>query len=196
MLIKIADVLLLEGFKNAKIVAGSKGLDNTVINAMLMEVPDIIPYVEKGNLLITTLFPISKDSKALMELIPKLHEKGVSGICIKPFRYIENILPEILRQGDELGFPVIELPPESNLSNLVTEILEISLNKHIDMLNFRDHVHKKLMELFLKGKGIPELLKNLSGFCESGKGRKAIIASLEKTNEALVGKSGTVIYKS
>lgn len=71
----------------------------------------------------------------------------------------------MIRQGDQLGFPVIELPPESNLSNLVTEILEISLNKHIDMLNFRDHVHKKLMELFLKGKGIPELLNNLSEIC-------------------------------
>ncbi len=190
MLIRIKDVLLLEGFKNAKLVAGAGGLENTVSNAMLMEVPDIYPYVDKDYLLITTLFPISKDPEALRELIPKLHEQGVSGICIKPFRYIENILPEMIRQGDELGFPVIELSAESNLSGLVMEILEISLNKHIDMLNFRDHVHKTLMQLFLKGKGIPELLNNLSEICVQpvvllDEGLKVIMKSQDLSDEVV-----------
>lgn len=85
MLIKIKDVLLLNGFKNAKLVAGSHGLENTVNNAMLMEVPDILPYVDKDSLLITTLFPIAKDPQALMELIPKLHKKGISWNLHKAF---------------------------------------------------------------------------------------------------------------
>lgn len=48
---------------------------------------------------------------------------------------------------------------------------------------------------FAPGSMLPKVEAGIK-FAESGKGRKAIIASLEKTNEALVGKSGTVIYKS
>ncbi|WP_312653871.1 PucR family transcriptional regulator ligand-binding domain-containing protein [Proteiniclasticum sp.] len=167
MLVKIKNIMELEGFKDAKIVAGIEGLGNTVNNAMLMEVPDIFPYVDTNNLLITTLFPIYEDEEALLNLIPRLHAKGVSGICIKPFRYIKNILPEMIRQGNELDFPIIELPTDANLSSLVMEILEISLNKHIDLLNFRNHVHDRFMQLFLEGKDIPELLDNLAEICES-----------------------------
>lgn len=48
---------------------------------------------------------------------------------------------------------------------------------------------------FAPGSMLPKVEAGIK-FAESGKGRKAIIASLEKTNEALVGKSGTVIYKA
>ncbi len=48
---------------------------------------------------------------------------------------------------------------------------------------------------FAPGSMLPKVEAGIK-FAESGKGRKAIIASLEKTNEALIGKSGTVIYKS
>ncbi|MBO1264027.1 PucR family transcriptional regulator ligand-binding domain-containing protein [Proteiniclasticum sp. SCR006] len=167
MFVTMKNILQLEGFRNAKLVAGEKGADHIVNSAMIMEVPDIYPYVGRSNLLITTLFPIYDDEKALMELIPKLHALGVAGICIKPFRYISGIPKEMIRQGNELQFPVIELPPEANLSGLVNEILEISLKKHINVLNFRNNVHDSLMKLFLEGKEIPELLDNLAEICHS-----------------------------
>lgn len=46
---------------------------------------------------------------------------------------------------------------------------------------------------FAPGSMLPKVVTGIR-FAESGKGRKAIIGSLEKTNEALVGDSGTIIY--
>lgn len=167
VLVTMKNILQLDGFKSAKLVAGAQGIDHIVNSAMIMEVPDIFPYVNRSNLLITTLFPIYDDEEALLELIPKLHALGVAGICIKPFRYINGIPPEMIKQGDELQFPIIELSSDANLSGLVNEILEISLKKHIDVLNFRNNVHDRLMKLFLEGKEIPELLDNLADICSS-----------------------------
>lgn len=166
-LVTIENILQLEGFQNAKVIAGEKGIHQVVNNAMLMEVPDIFPYVQKNNLLITTLFPVYEDEKAMKELIPRLSELGVSGICIKPFRYISGIPEHMKEQANDLGFPIIELPKEANLSGLVTEILEISLKKHMDVLNFRNNVHDRLMGLFLEGREIPELLLSLAEICRS-----------------------------
>ncbi|WMM24513.1 PucR family transcriptional regulator ligand-binding domain-containing protein [Tissierella sp. MB52-C2] len=162
MLITVKDVLELDGFKHAKIVAGKKGLSNVVNNATLMEVPDIFSYVDAHSLLITTLYPIYNNETATNELIPKLVELNLAGICIKPARYIKEIQPIMIEQANELDFPIIELPQDANLSKLVTEILELSLNKHINILNFRNHVHESLMKLFLKGEDIDSLVNSLS----------------------------------
>ena len=46
---------------------------------------------------------------------------------------------------------------------------------------------------FAPGSMLPKVLAAV-GFAESKKGRQAIIASLEKAKEALIGESGTMIY--
>ncbi|GAB6086469.1 carbamate kinase [Alkaliphilus crotonatoxidans] len=47
---------------------------------------------------------------------------------------------------------------------------------------------------FAPGSMLPKVLAAIK-FAESKKGRKAVIASLERAREALVGKSGTIIYE-
>lgn len=166
MQIQVKDILELEGFKDAKLVAGEKGLTNIVKNATLMEVPDIYRYVEEDNLLITTLYPISSDREAMKELIPKLASLNLAGICIKPARYIKAIDSVMIKQANELNFPIISLPEGANLSDLVSEILEISLKSHIDMLHFRDLVHKELMDLFLSGADIGSMVDTLANIVQ------------------------------
>ena len=46
----VEDVLRLEGFEGVRLVAGRRGLGRTVTSASLMEVPDILPYVEENTL--------------------------------------------------------------------------------------------------------------------------------------------------
>ncbi|WP_440896375.1 PucR family transcriptional regulator [Amphibacillus sp. Q70] len=162
MLITVKDVLELDGFINAKVVAGEKGLSNTVSNAALMEVPDILPFVKANNLLITTLFPIYDDEDTINNLIPQIEKLNLAGICIKPARYVEEIPSIMIEQADALNFPIIELPTNVNFSELISEIIELSLDKHIEVLNFRNYIHQHLMNLFLKGADIGTLVNSLA----------------------------------
>lgn len=162
MLITVKDVLELDGFINAKVIAGKKGLSKTVNNAALMEVPDIIPFVKANNLLITTLFPIYDDEDTINNLIPQINKLNLAGICIKPARYVEKIPAVMIEQANALNFPIIELPSTVNFSELISEIIELSLDKHIEVLNFRNYVHQHLMNLFLKGADIGTLVNSLA----------------------------------
>lgn len=162
MAITVKSVLELKGFKEAKLVAGKSGLQNRINNASLMEVPDIFNYVDANDLLITTLYPIYDDDEAIKALIPRLAEKKLGGICIKPARYISEIPPIMIKQADELGFPIIQLPADANLSTLVNQILELALNKHVNILKFRNFVHEQLMNLFLRGADIKTLIESLA----------------------------------
>jgi len=158
----VEDVLRLEGFEGVRLVAGRRGLGRTVTSASLMEVPDILPYVEENTLLITTLYPIAGSREQMEQLIPELGSRGVAGICIKPLRYIEQIPPVMISQADELGFPIIELPMGANLSTLVNLVLSMSLNDYISQLQFRDSVHRNMMEMLLSGAEVEELAEKLA----------------------------------
>lgn len=163
----VANILKLKGFNGAKIIGGINGIHNEVKNGFLMEVPDVFSYIEEKSLLVTTLYPIYKDEKAKDELIPKLASKNLAGICIKPQRYVPRIPEVMVEQANKLGFPLIKLPQDANLSNLVNEILELSLNKHIGILKFRNFVNEKMMELFLKGEGLNTLIEEFSRIIDS-----------------------------
>jgi len=152
----------LKGFESARLVAGEQGRSKVVVGATLMEVPDIFPYLEKNALLLTTLYPLSGDPKQLSELIPQLHDLEVSGIGIKPARYVREIPDIMIEQANQLGFPIISLPPEANLSTMANHILSLSLNENIVRLQFRDEMHRTLTKLLLDGAGIESLAKHLS----------------------------------
>lgn len=158
----VSDILQLEIFKDARVVAGEKGLTRIVNNATLMEVPDIIPYVEANTLLITTMYPIAGEKDKIETLIPQLYEKNASGICIKPLRYINEVPEVMLTQAEEFSFPVIELPAGINLSACVNAILSVSLDDFIQRLQFRNQVHQSLIELLLAGASIEALTKKLA----------------------------------
>ena len=96
----LRDILNLEGFKKCKVIAGENGLGRLVQTASLMEVPDILPYVEENTLLITTLYPIASEKGKMATLIPALNNKMVAGICIKPMRYIDEIPQTMLDQAN------------------------------------------------------------------------------------------------
>ena len=86
----VQDILKLEGFLGAKVVAGENGLINIVEKATLMEVPDIGDFVEENSLIITTLYPIINSIEAMNNIIPKSSASSAAGICIKTGRYRNN----------------------------------------------------------------------------------------------------------
>lgn len=162
MPVKVKNILNLDIFKDSKVIAGKDGINRTVKSASLMEVPDIYPYLEENNILLTTLFPIHEDQKAQDELIPRLNDQNIAAICIKPGRYVEQIPQIMLKQAENLSLPLIKLPEDANLSQMANKILELSLDKHLGILEFRNKIHGKLMELFLKGESLDSLVNSLA----------------------------------
>lgn len=158
----VKDILHLKAFEKVTLVAGEEGLYRKVNNVYFMEVPDIYQYVDPNGLLLTTLYPIAGDKKAIEQFIPKLVDQQVSGIAIKPGRYIDEIPQMMLKQANDYHFPLIVLPNDANLSLLSNGILEMLLNKKNRFLEFRDEVHHRLMGLLLEGADLSELVQSLS----------------------------------
>ena len=63
--VTVREILRLPPLANARLVAGESGLDRRVLHVNVMEVPDILPWVEPDELLLTTAYPLRDDRVAL-----------------------------------------------------------------------------------------------------------------------------------
>ena len=62
MALTIKDALNFGGLKKCRLIAGKKGLSNIILHANSMEIPDIEPWLTKGELLITTGYALNSAS--------------------------------------------------------------------------------------------------------------------------------------
>lgn len=147
------------------VVAGEKGLDNIVQFVNVMEVPDIVEWVHPGELLVTTMYPLRDNDTAIQNLVPDLARKGLAGLAVTPV-YFKRFPQTMIDSADELGFPLIELPPNISFIDIIQPITSKILNLQANELIQSNKIHKQFIELVLGGGGFTDIAKGLSELVE------------------------------
>ena len=119
----LREVLCLPAFAGCTVRGGAAGLDRRVGGVNLTDTPDYARWLAQGELLITTGFAIADDPQAVDALLPTAMEKGLSGVGIKPGRYLPKPLPaELTEAADRLGLPLLELPGDVRFTELADAV--------------------------------------------------------------------------
>lgn len=164
--ISVRDALDLPALRGAELVGGAAGIDRIIQSINIMEVPDVGSYVKPAELLLTTAYPIREDKNAQEGLVPELWKKGLAGLAIKPQRYITEIPEVMIRQADELGFPLIRLPMNASFTEIINPLLMEILNRQAVILQRNDLVSQALAGIMLRGGGLDDIVRSLAGFLE------------------------------
>lgn len=164
--ITIREALALPALTGAELIAGAAGIDRVIQLINIMEVPDVGSYVKPNELLLTTAYPIREDKAAQERLVPQLWERGLAGLAIKPQRYISEIPDIMIRQANELGFPLIRLPANTAFAEIINPLLMEILHRQAAVLRRNEQVSRALAEIMLRGGGLDEIVRSLAGFME------------------------------
>ena len=164
--ISLSRALELPPLQRARVLAGSAGLEHRVRHVNVMEVPDILPWVQPDELLLTTAYPLRDDRAALGILVPELAARGLAGIAVKPDRYIGAIPPAMLSAAESCHFPLIELPPESSFNEIISSVLSLILNEQSLRLQRAAEIHDRLTRIVLGGGGLREIAMTLAELIE------------------------------
>jgi len=155
--VPIRDVLALPAMSQARLVAGGGGLDRLVRSVNVMEVPDILDWVQPDELLLTTAYPLRDDRLALDQLVPRLADRGLAGMAIKPTRYIGSIPPVMADEADRLDFPLIELPPPASFNEVIGAVLGVILDVQSVRLRRAAEIHDRFTNIVLSGGGLRQI---------------------------------------
>lgn len=155
--VRVSEIIELDVFKGCVVLSGSKGLHRTVTKVNVMEVPDIMPWLQEGEFLMTTAYAIKDNIHKLNELIPKMHALGVGGMVIKMKRYIEELPESVIELSNALGFPIISVPLDVSFGDLMTQVLTTIVSSQSDLLYKIDYFNNQLKDLMLRGGDLKEI---------------------------------------
>lgn len=159
--IRIEELLNLDIMKDSKILAGKGGLGNIITKVNVMEVPDILNWVEEGEFLLTTAYSMKDNLEDFKDLIIHFSHKGLAGIGIKTKRYINEIPESIIKAANDLEFPLIDISYELSFSTIITRVLTEIVNNQTSILAKIGCMHNKLIDIMLGNGGLKEIAKAL-----------------------------------
>jgi len=160
--LRVREVLAAPCLAQARVLAGTRGLDRIVARLNVMEVPDILPWVKPHELLLTTGYPLRDDPEALVALVGELDDRGLAAMAIKLHRYIDELPAELLAEADRRGFPIIEFPQDVGFDDVLNEVLGTLLNRQAALAARSDEVHRALVSVVLEGGDLSDLAAELA----------------------------------
>lgn len=159
--ITVEDMLKLEIMKGCNIVAGFKGIRNTISRVNIMADPEIMEWVHEGEFLLTTayFFERENDIKAQKELLNVCYNKKLAGIGIKVSPYLKELPPEIISLANQLNLPIIDIDQSIPLADIMMSTFKEIFNKQASLLERIEHLHERFMTVMMEGKGVSEIVK-------------------------------------
>ena len=134
-----------------------------VTGVHISELEDPTTYLEGGELLLTTGYPLRATPDALDEFVAALDQRGLAGLAIKLGRYIEELPPAMLASAEELGFPVVQVPDGVGFDEIINQILTEVLGRQAASMARGERAHAELLQLVLEGGGVQEVVDALPG---------------------------------
>lgn len=160
--ITVRQALEISALKKARVVGGHQGLDNVITFVNIMEVPQVAKWMKGGELLVTAGFTLKDNAQLRRNLIYDLAQKGVAAFGIKPGQYFAQVPEDMIEHANAVGLPLIELPPDVPYMDFMIPIFEILINNQLYLLKKSEEIHNRLLEVVLKGQGLPSICQALS----------------------------------
>lgn len=157
----INDLFILEGMKDSIVLAGHRGLTRNVQSVNISDTPDVINFLAKNHLLLSTGYAFKDDTEKFCELIRQMHDLNCSGLVIKINRFFHELPPEVKLLADDLAFPIIDLPTTHTLGEVSRHILNYLNDAEAEQLYYALHVQKEFSNMLIKGYSLSALVEQL-----------------------------------
>jgi Purine catabolism regulatory protein-like family. len=158
----VRSVMQLPILSSTRLAGGSLGLDREIASANITDSPDIANWVRSNQLLLTTAYHFKDNPEGLIPLLYQLNDRQCAGLAIKTKRYVDVLPPGLVEAADSLRFPLIELPNNMLLGDVLNQILEHVLNDRQFELQRTLDVHRRFSDLFLRGASMSDISQTLA----------------------------------
>lgn len=158
----VKNVLTRDTFQNAKVIAGSNGLDKLVKWTHILETNKFESLINGGELILTTGAGLQIDSQTTPTYFKKLIERKAVGICIELGTHVNKISSEIIQLADQQDFPIIIFQEVVKFVDITQDLHSLIINQHHLELNQLNLLSKRFNELSLSPNGILKILQELN----------------------------------
>ncbi|GIM30345.1 purine catabolism regulatory protein [Clostridium polyendosporum] len=149
---------------NFKCVAGKSNLNNKILSVNVLDNPDVIRWIKKDELVLTTGYIFKDDTEAQINIIRELKETGCSALAIKIKRFFETIPSIMIEEAEKVGLPLIEVPFYYSFSEISKTIYNAIYSQEFNENLLQYNIINTLSSIFFENKGIDVMINELSHF--------------------------------
>ncbi|BBB91264.1 MAG TPA: PucR family transcriptional regulator ligand-binding domain-containing protein [Methylomusa anaerophila] len=180
-MISCREVINLRSLAKIKVVAGHAGLDRIVRWVHFLDLPDVVPWVQGGELLFITGIGLNGDTQRLADVVRGIIAKKLAGLVIYIGPYIKETPVEVITLAEEAKFPVFELPWEVKLVEVTQEVCSFIVMKQTEERSLND----LLEQILFRSLEDPELLSQRAAYYGYDLSKPHQVAIINPTNLAL-----------
>ncbi|OZQ63149.1 transcriptional regulator [Paenibacillus sp. VTT E-133280] len=161
-MLTVKDLMKIKAIEGIKIVAGEQGVDKSISIVNIIENPDAFDWLSPNELLLSTGYIFKNNAELQNRMIKELAELNCSGLVVKMKRYFDKLPQNMIDEANKYGLPLLELPFEYTLSNMISIINE-KVSGRYDLLNRKTlDIHNLFFKITLEGGGIAKITSMLS----------------------------------
>lgn len=166
-MLTVREAMKIESLRKTKLVAGKNGIDRTIKNITVMEVPDIVKWLKSGAFIITSFYSLKNNLHEQLDILYELDKLNASALAIKTNRgvIIDN---ELIKAADEIKFPIIEIPADITYLDIMTPLnyAIFELEQHFRLVE--EYVKSIVFHTYKTTESIIERGKALDYYIEKG----------------------------
>ena len=162
-----------------RVAAGSTGLGNDVRWLHASELPDPTPWLEGGEVVLSTGLGIGTVPDAHAAYVRRLAEHGLAGLGFGLGFGYEAVPDALVAEADALGFPVFSVPYEVPFIAISKAVFTHLASEQLEHVTQALEVHERLAQAVTHGRDLQTLL--------------SIVASHLGCSLALVEETGRVL---
>ena len=145
-MVSFRELAALPNLAKGKVVAGMTGQDRLVRWVHFLDLPDVLPWVQGGELLIITGMGLQGDLQKLTLLVQGVIQKQLAGLIINVGPYLAEIPQEVLDLAEQAAFPVLELPWEVKLVEVMQEASSYIVLRQTEQRSVSDFFEQLLLQ--------------------------------------------------
>lgn len=155
---RLEQVLRLKTLSAARVVAGAAALDRTVRWVHVVDLPDPLPWVREGELVLTTGYAWPREAQAQRELVAALADIGLAGIGFGVPGSIRRISDATREAAEAYGLPLLEIPWEIPFSSVTQELLGAIIASQYETIVQSEEIHRQLMGAALEADSLQDIV--------------------------------------
>lgn len=192
--LSVEDMLNIDIFSGAKLLGGAAGLGNEIKGATIIEAPDIVKFINGGEVLLTRFYAFQFcTAEEFDSYFRELAQKKVSAIVIKRGNDVEDIEEKvnyILEFAEEYAVPVLEVAFELSFRDILRPILERLFNEEVRRLKYFKTTHDNFTALSFSHGSNEDSIQKILDVLEKLIGNPA--ALFNQNMDYLAGTEGSV----
>lgn len=158
MAIYVKDLLMEEEINGARLISGEEGLDNEIKGVTIIEAPDIVKWINGGEVLLTGLYAFRSCSmEDFKNYIDELVKKKISALILKrgkPVEGAEDKVEYLIQFSRKHTIPILEVPFEISFRDVMSRLMERLFNEEVTRLKYFKTTHDNFSALVLGSESI------------------------------------------